>query len=569
MMMTNDELAQELRGLADLMTIAGEDVYRARSLTRVAGTIEGLDESIASIAQAGKLNEIKGVGASTAKTILQLLETGECDKRKAVEEKAPATALDLLEIPRLGMKTAQRLYKERQIASIEQLEAALDDGSLLKMKGITANTIGVFRDGIARFRRRKTERPLQEALSVGAQMAEALKESGAPQAEVSGAARRARETCVGVRVTAEAAQTDQAAEALQKIGFESSVVGNVIEGTIAGGFPAVVTFAAPGSFHAVWLRETADAEHLDALNERAESRGLPPLNDNGAWGNLSEEQVYAKLDLPFIPPEMREGRAAVEKADEDGLPALIQESDYRGDLHSHTNASDGANSIEEMAEAAAALGREYQAITDHSRSSGYAGGLSAERLMRQIDEAREANEKMNGRITLLAGSEVDILANGRLDYPDSILEKLDWVVASAHSLFNLSEEAQTERLCKAMENPFVRVLGHPTGRQLGRRDPYPVCMETLIEKAVETGTALELNASPARLDLSAEHCRRAVEAGALISINADAHRAATLENIRYGIMTARRAWLEPRHVINTWDLERVKTLGTANAPSGE
>ena len=569
MMMTNDELAQELRGLADLMTIAGEDVYRARSLTRVADAIEGMDESIASIAQAGKLNEIKGVGASTAKTILQLLETGECDKRKAVEEKVPATALDLLEIPWLGMKTAQRLYKERQIASIEQLEAALDDGSFLKMKGFTAKTVGVFRDGIARFRRRKTERPLQEALSVGAQMAEALKESGAPQAEVSGAARRARETCVGVRVTAETAQTDQAAEALQKIGFESSAVGNVVKGTIAGGFPAVVTFAAPGSFHAAWLRETADAEHLDALNERAESRGLPPLNDNGAWGNLSEEQVYAKLGLPFIPPEMREGRAAVEKADENGLPALIQESDYRGDLHSHTNASDGANSIEEMAEAAAALGREYQAITDHSRSSGYAGGLSAERLMRQIDEAREANEKMNGRITLLAGSEVDILANGRLDYPDSILEKLDWVVASAHSLFNLSEEAQTERLCKAMENPFVRVLGHPTGRQLGRRDPYPVCMETLIEKAVETGTALELNASPARLDLSAEHCRRAVEAGALISINADAHRAATLENIRYGIMTARRAWLEPRHVINTWDLERVKTLGTANAPSGE
>ena len=262
-----------------------------------------------------------------------------------------------------------------------------------------------------------------------------------------------------------------------------------------------------------------------------------------------------------FPPEMREGRAAVEKADEGSLPKLIQESDYRGDLHSHTNASDGANSIEEMAEAAAALGRDYQAITDHSRSSGYAGGLSAERLMRQIDEAREANAKMNGRITLLAGSEVDILANGRLDYPDSILEKLDWVVASAHSLFNLSEEAQTERLCKAMENPFVRVLGHPTGRQLGRRDPYPVCMETLIEKAVETNTALELNASPARLDLSAEHCRRAAEAGALISINADAHRASTLTNIQYGVMTARRAWLEPRHVINTWDLERIRALG--------
>lgn len=560
-MMTNDELADELRGIADLMTIAGEDVYRARSLTRVADTIEALDESIASIAQAGKLNEIKGIGASTAKTILQLLETGECDKRKAVEEKVPATALDLLEIPWLGMKTAQRLYKERQIASIEQLEAALEDGSLLKMKGITAKTADVFRDGIARFRRRKTERPLQEALSVGAQMASALKESGASQVEISGAARRASETCVGVRVTAEAEETEQAAKALQTIGLETSAVGDVVKGTIAGGFPAVVTFAAPGSFHAVWLRETADAEHLDALNERAESRGLPPLNENGAWENLSEEQVYAKLDLPFIPPEMREGRAAVEKADEDGLPKLIQESDYRGDLHSHTNASDGANSIEEMAEAAAALGRDYQAITDHSRSSGYAGGLSAERLMRQIDEAREANAKMNGRITLLAGSEVDILANGRLDYPDSILEKLDWVVASAHSLFNLSEEAQTERLCKAMENPFVRVLGHPTGRQLGRRDPYPVCMQTLIEKAVETNTALELNASPARLDLSAEHCRRAVEAGALISINADAHRASTLTNIQYGVMTARRAWLEPRHVINTWDLERIRALG--------
>lgn len=561
-MMTNDELADELRAIADLMTIAGEDVYRARSLARVAGTVEALDESIASIAQAGKLNAIKGVGASTAKTILQLLETGECDKRKSLEEKIPATALELLEIPWLGMKTAQRLYKERQIASIEQLEAALDDGSLLKMKGITTKTVGVFRDGIARFRRRKTERPLQEALSVGGQIASALIESGAASAaQTAGAARRAAETCLGVRVTAEANSPDDAATALQKIGFEATAVGDVMKGAIAGGFPAVVTLAAPGSFHAVWLRETADAEHLDALNERAAARGLPPLNENGAWENLSEEQVYAKLGLPFIPPEMREGRAAVEKADDDGLPTLIQESDYRGDLHSHTNASDGANSIKEMAEAAAALGREYQAITDHSRSSGYAGGLSAERLERQIDEVHEANETLNGRIALLAGSEVDILANGRLDYPDSILETLDWVVASAHSLFNLSEEAQTERLCKAMENPFVRVLGHPTGRKLGRRDPYPVNVDRLIEKAAETGTALELNASPERLDLSAELCRRAVEAGALISINADAHRTATLENIRYGIMTARRAWLEPRHVINTWDLERIKALG--------
>ena len=568
-MMTNDELADALQELADLLTIGGEDAYRARSLSRLAGAIESMPESIAALEQSGQLTSLRGVGASTAKTISQLLQTGTCDKRKQIEEKIPATVLDLLSVPGIGIRTAQRFFEEYQISDLDGLEAALDDGRLLKAKGVTARAAEGFRAGIERFRRLKTERPLQEALSVGGRMAEALKESGAvSEAELAGAARRGEEMCRGVRLAAETAAAEGSgaeavSAALEKFGAAGVWEDGVFHGEAAGGFPAVVALAAPGEFHAVWLRETADAEHLEALNERAAERGVPPLSERGAWAGLSEEKTYAKLGLPFIPPELREGRESIERAEAGELPRLIEEADYQGDLHAHTRASDGANSIEEMAEAAAALGRRYQAVTDHSRSSGYAGGLSVERLERQIDEVREANAALGGRIELLAGSEVDILADGKLDYPDSVLEKLDWVVASAHSLFNLSEEKQTERLCKAMENPFVRVLGHPTGRQLGRRDPYPVDVDRLIEKAAETGVALELNASPARLDLSAEHCRRAAEAGAAVSINADAHRASTLENIRYGIVTARRAWLEPRHVMNAWELEKALAFRSA------
>jgi DNA polymerase (family 10) len=299
---------------------------------------------------------------------------------------------------------------------------------------------------------------------------------------------------------------------------------------------------------------------MDALNARAVERGLSPLTDEDTWEGLSEEAIYNRLGLPFIAPELREGVAVLERADAGRLPPILSQTDYQGDLHCHTTESDGRHTLEEMAEAAIARGYRYLAITDHSRSTVIANGLSIERLLAQVEAVRELNRRLEGKLTLLAGSEVDILRDGQLDYPDTVLSQLDWVVASVHAHFALTEAAQTARICKAMENPYVCVLGHPTGRLLGRRDPYAVNISALIEKAAETGVALELNASPERLDLNAVYLAQAREADVPISLNTDAHSRDSFDFIRYGLMTARRAWLEPRFLVNWWDLEQVRAF---------
>ena len=559
-MLTNEELADELRILVDLMTIGGDDIYRIRRYSRLADAVDDLSEPIGLVYAEGRLTDLKGVGESTAGLIEEYLTTGTSERRAKLEETTPITVLDLLELPGIGPKTAQRLFHELHIKSIDELEAGLDAGTVQGMKGITSKTEDKLRRGIARIRRRNVERPLQEVQRLSEQICEAL--NLAPEVTavaVAGAARRGVDMPHRIQVVAATDNIGHAAVVLSKIGLGDGSPAREVRGEFGGGFPILASLAPSPYFGVTWLRETADVDHLAALNARAAERGLAPLDDDEAWKHLDEEGIYGKLGLPLIVPELREGSEAVDRADAGSLPTLIRVDDYKADLHVHTHASDGANTIEEMAEAARARGYGCLAICDHSRSSGQAGGLSVERLLEQIDQVRAANDRM-ADFTILAGSEVDILRNGKLDFPDDVLARLDWIVASVHSNFNLSAEEQTERFFAAMENPYVRVIGHPTGRLLSRRDPYPLDIPALIDKAVETGVALELNSSPDRLDLNAEYCVIAREAGVPISINTDAHRRETLDAIRYGLATARRAWLEPKHVLNAWSVEDIRAF---------
>ncbi len=560
-MMTNEELADELRILADLMMIGGDDVYRIRRYARLADTVEALPEPVDAIYAEGRLTDLKGVGDSTAKLIEEYLATGTSDRRKKLEETTPITVLDLLALPGVGPKTAQRLFQDLNITSIDELEAGLDAGTVQGMKGITAKSEDKLRAGIARIRRRNVERPLQEVQRLSEQIGEAL--NLAPDVTaiaVAGGARRGVETPRRIEVVAATENIGQAAVTLGKLGLGDGSPAREVRGEFGGGFPIRASLTPSAYFGVTWLRRTADMAHTEALNARAAERGLKPLDDEDAWKHLDEEDIYAKLGLPLIVPELREGAAAIDRADAGALPTLLRVDDYNADLHAHTVASDGANSIQEMAEAARARGYGCLAICDHSRSSGQAGGLSVERLLEQIEQVREVDDLMGSDFTVLAGSEVDILKDGKLDYSDDILAQLDWVVASVHSHFTLSEAAQTERFQKAMENPYVRVIGHATGRLLSRRDPYPLDIPALIQTALETGVALELNSAPDRLDLNAEYCAMAREAGVPISINTDAHRRESFESIRYGLATARRAWLEPKHVVNAWSVEDIRAF---------
>ena len=557
-MLTNSELSQELRTLGNLLLIEGADDFRARRYARLADTIEALSEDVDALHRRGELTRIDGVGESTAAVLTEYIETGTSALRQATETNVPATLLDLLAISGIGPKTVQRLHQEHGIENVDALEQAIDDGKLHGMKGISAKMEQKMRDGIARLRRRNVERPLYEVLRLGEQIGETL--NLVPEMSAiapAGQARRGRELPRRVDLVAATENIGRACVVLKRVGLGDGSPSRVVHGEFGGGFPVRIVLTPSNYFGVTWLRETSDRAHLEALNERARDRDLPPLTEDEAWGRLDEAAVYERLGLPWIPHECREGSEALDRADAGSWPALIAREDYRGDVHSHTTASDGVSTLDEMADAAAALGYEYLAICDHSQAAAYANGLKIDRLRQQGDAIREVNERLDGSIRILAGSEVDVLTDGALDFPDDVLADLDWVVASVHSQFNLSEERQTTRICRAMENPYVRVVGHPTGRLLGIRDPYPVDVPALIEKAAETGVALELNSSPERLDLGADYCRLARDAGVPISINTDAHRRESLDSIRFGLSVARRAWLEPENVVNTWSLERL------------
>lgn len=547
------------------MQISGEDARRVQMYRGIARILDTIQEDIQLLYERNELIEIPGIGPSTVEKIGELIDTGQCEYYEELKASIPAGVLDLLSIPGVGPSTAARLYQELNIDSLEALQQAIDDQKLRNLKRMGKKTEEKIKAGLEAVIRYRQYKLMGRALPPAQAVVEALSSlEDVSSVSLAGGLRRRTETVRNAQILAACAIAgkDNCAtrlrDALAGMEWIESVDDDWTEyggsAKLAGDVELQVKIVDPSDYGAALLHLTGSEDHVAELNHRAIEADLEQRGK-------SEEEIYAALGMPFIVPELREGKGEIQAALAGQLPQLIDMSDIRGDLHVHSTWSDGNETIETMAEAARALGYEYVGISDHSISSKIANGLDVERILNKMIELREINEKISG-IEILMGAEVDILKSGSLDYPDKILEKLDVVIAAIHSSFGMGEAEMTERIISAIESEFTHIISHPTGRLLNRREPYQVNVGALIDAAAENNTSLEINAYPERLDLKDVHSRLAKERGVMLSINTDAHGSADLGLMIYGIYTARRGWLEKKDVLNTLPLaELMKWLG--------
>lgn len=565
----NSEIAGIFDHVADLLEIQDANRFRVRAYRNAANTIRDQSRSVASMLEDGDdLSELPDIGEDLAGKIAEIVQTGRLPLLDEISEEVPDAIVEATRIPGIGPKRARALFDALDISSIDDLKAAAEEGRIVDVEGFGEKTQEKIRDELERGD--ITERRIR--LDVAEEFAEPLVAwirdiDGVSKAEIAGSYRRRKETVgdLDILVAGEdgGAIIDRFVEydEIEDVASKGKTRSTV---TLRSGLQVDLRVISKASWGAALHYFTGSKAHNIAGRRRAQDRDLK-LNEYGLFdgkarvAGATEEEVYEGIDLPWIDPVLRENRGEIEAAEAGELPDLVTLDDIRGDLHAHTTASDGRNSLREMAEAAKDRGYDYLAITDHSRSQTQAGGLEVDDLEAQIDEIAELNEDIDG-IRLLAACEVDILEDGSLDFPDSVLKKLDLVVASVHGKFDLDEAAQTDRIIRAMDNPLVSIIGHPTGRQIGERRPYPVDMERLVEAAKDRGCVLELNANPIRLDLQDVHCRMAAEHGVRIAVSTDAHSTGGLGNMRYGVDQARRGWLSSADVVNTrrWsDLSKI------------
>jgi DNA polymerase (family 10) len=561
----NAEIAAMFDQTADLLEIKGENQFRVRAYRRAARTIEGLPKSIANLLTAGTdLSELPGIGKDLAGKIADIVKTGHFELLDSLKKKLPGQLGDMAALPGLGPKRIKLLYDKLKVRTLDDLRKIIKMGRLHELHG--------FGPVIEKKLSAALEKPATEKrfkLSVAEAEADALvaflRDRG--RVVVAGSYRRRRDTVgdLDVLVTAKdgAAVGDKlvtyenVAEVLAHGPTRTTVV-------LRSGLQVDIRAVPEESYGTALLYFTGSKDHNIALRGMANEHKWK-LNEYGLFAGkrriagVSEEEVYQKLGLAFIPPELREDRGEIALAQANQLPHLITLSDIRGDLHVHSDWTDGTTTISAMAAGAQALGYEYMALTDHSRRVAMAHGLDPARLSRQIHEIDRLNEKLDG-FTILKGIEVDILKDGRLDLPDSSLVQLDLVVASVHSHFDLPRQAQTDRIVRAMENRHVSIIGHPTGRLIGEREPYDIDMERIISAAREFGCALEINAEPDRLDLNDIHAHAAKTAGVKLAISTDAHSVNALQCMRFGVDQARRGWLSPADVLNTRSLADLRKL---------
>ncbi len=562
--MTNAEIAAALEELGVLYELDGAVKYRVLAYSTAAKAIRESPVSVAELAAAGRATEIPGVGKTLAEKIDALLETGEIPAAAKLKAKFPPTLIEVTRVPGVGAKTARLLFEELDVTSLEDLKAAAEAEKVRDVKGLGPKAEENVLASLERLGE-PGEGPGRVLLSavrpIAEELAAALREHpAANEVEVAGSARRWAETCKDIDLIATADEPKELAEELAGHALIASAGKpgpNGVRAQTHNGISVDLRIVAPQAFGNLLQHFTGSAAHNVQLREEAVGRGLS-VSEHGITEAesgettlcASEAEVYERLGYGYIEPELREGRGELKAARAGELPDLISLEDIRGDLHSHTTLSDGRNTLEEMAAAGRERGYAYMAITDHSASHGFGDHVTAERLWQRIDEVREWNEGVRG-FRLLAGSEVNIGLDGSLDYPDDLVEALDWVVASVHTSFSISKPAMTERVLAAIENPNVDCIGHLTGRLIGRREPYGIDVEAVVETAARTGTMLEINGNPNRRDLSEHHARLAREAGARIVLNTDAHGVDTLGNMRYAVATARRAWLTAADVANT------------------
>jgi DNA polymerase (family X) len=574
--LSNAAIAAAFDELGDLYELDGAIVHRVVAYRTAAKAVRDATVSVAELAKEGRATELAGVGKTLQEKIVTLLETGSIPSAERLRAKFPPGLIDITRLPGLGPKRARKLFDELAIDSLDALRQAAEAQRLRALKGFGPKfeeaVLAAFEAGLA-------ERPrprvlLHKAVGIGELIVGELRaHPAAERVELAGSARRGVDSVRDLDVVASSSDPAALTAALAGLDPIESCERNGEAGARARthtGLAVDLRVVAPSQFGNLVQHLTGSKEHNMALRDAAVRRGLH-VSEYGVLDDATgttaecatEEEVYAALGLSYIEPELRENRGELEAAASGGLPELIQESQLRGDLHCHTTASDGRNSIEEMAEAAQARGYEYLAITDHSATHGFGNHVDADGLRRQIERVHEVDARMDG-FRVLAGSEVNILPDGSLDYDDDLLAQLDWIMASVHTSFSMGEDAMTERMITAMEHPLVDAIGHPTGRLIERRAPYAVDMDALIEGAARTGTFLEINSNPDRRDLSDVHARAAARAGVPIVVDSDAHGTNTLGVVRWGVITARRAWLTKADVANTrtWkQLDKLRKRG--------
>jgi DNA polymerase (family 10) len=564
---TNNQLAQIFRTIGDLLEIKGEVIYKILAYRRAADSLETLAEDVNTVWREGRLTEVPGVGKAIAEKIDELLSTGKLEFYEKLKGEVPPGLVEELEVPDLGPKKVALFWKQLNITTLAELEAAAREGRLRDLPGMGEKSEAKIIAGIEALKRRSDRIPLGRAWPYAEGLLNWLRElPGVSAAEAGGSLRRMRATVGDLDLLVASSDSAAIMEAFtgrpdvirvqghgptkSSVEFQSGLRAQLWVHPIER-FGTAMMYATGSKDHNVRLRELALKKGL-SLSEHSFQRkdGTEILCD-------SEEEVYAVLGLPWIPPEMREDRGEVQAALKNKLPSVLQIEDMRSELHCHSTYSDGKLSIREMADAARVRGKKVLAFTDHSFSLGVVGGMTPEDVLRQREEIRAVQQELGDVIRLLQGVELEILADGRLDFPDEVLAQLDIVFASMHTGLRQPRETVTMRTLNAIRNPHVDVIAHPTGRMIPNREGADLDMEAVFSAAREHGVALEINAHPSRLDLDDVYSRRAVEMGIPISINTDAHSAADLDLLHFGIATARRGWVTAQDVINTWDDEQL------------
>ncbi|MBS3907324.1 MAG: DNA polymerase/3'-5' exonuclease PolX [Syntrophaceae bacterium] len=563
--MKNKELADLFEKMADILEFKDENPFKISAYRKASRILGDLTQDIEEVAERGELKKISGIGEGIAKKIEEYLKTGKVSKFEEVRKGVGDELIALMDIPGMGPKTLALIHKERGVGNLSELEKAVEDGSLVGLPGMGEKKVENIRRGIQLLKQSKGRMNLGMAFPVAKRIVETLRErTGSEKIEWAGSLRRMRENIGDIDILATGADHEKIVNAFTHLPEVKEVLASgetKASVIVEGGLQVDLRVVEEGSYGAALQYFTGSKGHNIHLRGIARARGIK-INEYGVFkgekkiGGKEEKDVYKALGMKWIEPELREDRGEIEAAQEKRLPRLIEESEIKGDLHVHSNWSDGSSSIEEVAKAAQKKSYQYVAICDHSKSLKITHGLDESRLLKQMEEIDRFNEKMKG-FQVLKGTEVDILSDGRLDLSDKALEKLDFVVASVHTGFKQDKERMTQRIIKALENPYVHVLGHPTGRLLGARDPYEVDMDEVMEAAKKYGKALEINAYFERLDLDDIHCRKAKEMGIRVAIGTDSHHLDQMWMMSLGVAVARRGWLQTKDVLNALSLKEL------------
>jgi len=561
----NKELSDLFERMADILEFKDENPFKISAYRKASRILGDLTQDIDEIAQRGELKKIPGIGEGMAQKIEEYLKTGKVSKFEEVRKGVSDELISMMEIPGMGPKTLALIHKEKGIQNLSQLEKAVENGSLIELPGMGEKKAENIKRGIQLLKQSKGRMNLGMAFPVAKRIVETLREkTGSKKIEWAGSLRRMRENIGDIDILATGPNHEKIVQAFTHLPEVKEVLASgetKASVIVEGGLQIDLRVVEEDSYGAALQYFTGSKAHNIHLRGIAKAKGIK-INEYGVFkgekkiGGREEKDVYKALGMDWIDPELREDRGEIEAAQEKRLPKLIDESDIKGDFHVHTNWSDGSSSIEEIARTAQKRGYQYVVICDHTKSLKITHGLDETRLTRQMEEIDRLNERMKG-FQILKGTEVDILSDGRLDLSDKVLEKLDVVTGAIHSGFKQDREKMTKRIIRAIENPLVHIIAHPSGRLLGVRDPYEVEMAELMEATKKYGKALEINAYFERLDLDDTHCRKAKEMGIRVAIGTDSHHLDQMWMMSLGVAVARRGWLETQDVLNTLSLKEL------------